>query len=206
MNPNIRSLSGAVLMLIIIPIVAGLLACMPVPVGDPERSRIDAELSGVWAVTEEGKDGGHYLFRAYDKRTWLVVGIEAGKPGTAQVYKAWVTRLGGEQFLTWELAGGFKEDGSIQSEYWYVFRVEKDGANRLKLHMLDYDFDGFRDLPDPDGYDGDYAKDLRRSFERVIRKNVDDPDMYSDAVAMRRLADDELAEASDQFQSVIEFE
>ena len=33
--------------------IAGLLACMPVPVGDPERSRIDPNLSGAWLLAEE---------------------------------------------------------------------------------------------------------------------------------------------------------
>jgi hypothetical protein len=37
MRNKIRSISGAVLMLMIIPIIVGLLACMPVPIGDPAR-------------------------------------------------------------------------------------------------------------------------------------------------------------------------
>ena len=206
MTPKTRSYSGAALMLVIIPIFAGLLACMPVPVGDPERSRIDPGLSGVWAMTEDGAEGGSYLFRPYDKRTWLVVGVEASGPGTAQVYKAWVTKLGGEQFLNWEQAGGFKKDGSVQSEYWYVFRVEKNGADEVILHMLDYEFSGFEDLPSPDGYDGNYVKDQRRSFERVIRKNVGNEDMYGDALTLRRLASDELPEASKRFKQVVAFD
>lgn len=206
MTPKIRSFSGAALMLVIIPIFAGLLACMPVPVGNPERSRIDSELSGVWAMVEEGLESGNYLFRPYDKRTWLVVGVEANGSGTAQVYKAWVTKLGGEQFLNWEQAGGFKKDGSVLSKFWYVFRVEKKGANHIVLHMLDYEFSGFEDLPSPDDYKGNFVKDQRRSFERVIKKNVDNEDLYGDALIMRRLTVDELPEASERFQKVVAFD
>ena len=54
MRPNVRSASGMVLMLAIIPIFAGLLACMPVPIGDPERSRIDPEITGVWFLESDG--------------------------------------------------------------------------------------------------------------------------------------------------------
>jgi hypothetical protein len=193
-------------MLVIIPIFAGLLACMPVPVGDPERSRIDPELSGVWAMTEGGADSGNYLFRPYDKRTWLVVGVEASDSGTAQVYKAWVTKLGGEQFLTWEQAGGFKKDGRVQPDFWYVFRVEKNAADEVMLRMLDYEFSGFEDIPGPDGYEGNYVKDQRRSFERVIKKNVNNEDMYGDALTMRRLTVDELPEASERFEKVVAFD
>ena len=206
MTPKIRSFSGAALMLVIIPIFAGLLACMPVPVGNPERSRIDSELSGVWAMMEDGAESGHYLFRPYDKRTWLVVGVEDSGSGTAQVYKAWVAKLGGEQFLTWEQAGGFNKDGSVQAKFWYVFRVEKNGADEVSLHMLDYEFSGFEDLPNPDNYDGNYVKDQRRAFERVIKKNVDNEEMYDDAVKLRRLTMDELPEASKQFRKVVAFE
>lgn len=206
MNSTTRSVSGAVLMLAIIPVIVGLLACLPVPVGDPERSRIDPELSGVWAMTEDATDSGMYIFRPYDRRTWLVIGIEKDKPGSATVYKAWLTKLGGEKFMTWEMAGGFKKDGGFLPEYWLVFRVEKEDANRVKLHMLNYEYDGFKVFPDPDEYDGDYGKDMRRQFERVIKKNVDDDDMYGEALVLRRLADDELADASDRFQEIISFD
>lgn len=208
MTPKIRSFSGAALMLVIIPIIAGLLACMPVPVGDSERSRIDPELSGVWALTEDGEDGGYYLFRPYDKRTWLVLGVEESgsvvKP--VVIYKAWLAKLGGEKFMTWEQAGGFKKDGSFKAEFWFVFRVEKDDANQFSLHMLDYEFDGFEGIPEPDDYEGDYVRDMRRKFERVIKKNVYDEDMYGDSLVLRRLEGDELAEASERFEKVIAFD
>ena len=208
MKATTRSTSGAVLMLAIIPIIVGLLACMPVPVGDPERSRIDPAMNGVWALTADGDDDGYYLFRPWDKRTWLVIGVEKGgeviKPAT--VYKAWLARLGGETFMTWELAGGFDTEGGFTPEYWFVFRVDKDNADRVMLNSLDYDYAGFEAFPDPDDYDGNYVQDMRRKFERVIRKNVDDEAMYGDSLELRRLTGDELAEASKRFGKVVAYE
>lgn len=80
MKPNTRSITGALMMLAIIPIFAGLLACMPVPIGDPERSRIDPDISGVWLLESEEEFDALYLYQPYDRRTWLVVGagIEEG--------------------------------------------------------------------------------------------------------------------------------
>jgi hypothetical protein len=72
--------------------------------------------------------------------------------------------------------------------------------------MLDYDFDGFEALPDPDDYEGDYVGDMRRKFERVISKNVDNEALYGDAIVLRRLGDDELAEVSERFTKVIAFD
>jgi len=72
-------------MLVIIPIFAGLLACMPeyVPLGNPERARVDESMSGMWFVedAEAAMDvliGQIVFLQPWDKRTWLVttVGIE----------------------------------------------------------------------------------------------------------------------------------
>src|SRR5210317_1520790 len=75
MTPKLRSFSGAALMLVIIPMFAGLLACMPVPVGDTERSRIDPGLNGAWLL-ESDSDFLIYQFLPWDKRTWLMMGTE----------------------------------------------------------------------------------------------------------------------------------
>ena len=208
MKATTRSVSGAVLMLAIIPIIVGLLACLPVPVGDPERSRIDPEMNGVWAMTQDGADKGLYLFRPWDKRTWLVLGIEDG--GSADqpvvVYKAWLKKLGGEQFMTWELAGGMQEDGTFQAEYWLVFRVDLDGENQMNLRILDYEFTGFEGIPEPDGYEGNYVRDMRRRFERVIKQHADNDEMYGDTMVLRRVPDDELEAMAKRFQKYVEFD
>ncbi len=75
MTSRTRSMIGALTMLAILPILAGLLACMPVPIGDPERSRIDPDFNGVWVMEESG-DFALYSFEPFDKRTWLVTGAD----------------------------------------------------------------------------------------------------------------------------------
>ena len=81
---NRRSIYGLVLMLGIVPVITGILACMPVPIGDPERSKVDPDITGVWAVLtieeESDSEAGAYVFEPFDKRTWLVAGValEAG--------------------------------------------------------------------------------------------------------------------------------
>ena len=197
MTPKSRSLSGAALALVLIPIFAGLLACMPVPIGDPERSRIDPELSGVWAVLSTGEyDGepGFYVFEPYDKRTWLVsgAGLEEGDDSDLSkydltaydgfvelaaaddniyideiaVYKAWLKRLGGEVFMTWEpkiaLDGGIAEP-----DVWLVYRIVKDSPDTILMQMVDSGSDLFDDV-----------KETRRAYEKVISKNADNPELY----------------------------
>ena len=198
MKPTTRSISGAVLMLAIIPAIIGILACMPVPIGDPERSRIDPEISGVWVWLDSDDDDAFYAFEPYDKRTWLLTGIpiEEGKDadfsdydldeyddlvhlmeneaigddgatatGTV-VYKVWRTKLGGEWFMTWEPKAVFNQD-NFKPEVWWVFRVDRPDANSLDLYMVGGDlFKG--------------VEENRRAFERVIKKNARNPDLYDD--------------------------
>jgi hypothetical protein len=76
MTPKSRSLSGAALALVLIPIFAGLLACMPVPIGNPERSKVDPELSGLWTFQSDDEEIGAILLEPYDKRTWLGLMVE----------------------------------------------------------------------------------------------------------------------------------
>ncbi len=253
MRPNIRSASGIVMMLAIIPIFAGLLACMPVPIGNPEKSRIDPQISGVWLITEDEDFEGMYLFQPYDKRTWLVVGISieeglnyAGEPidiGTAEdaikaledhavgndgitasgavLYKAWLTKLGGKVFMTWEPVGGMNSDGTHVTEFWFVWRVEKRNPDTLGFYMVNGDHEAFESALEATG---EYLDELqpeseeeyrravdrmRPKWERALRKvakNVDDEDLYGEPTTFSRLPEESLAAASRLYKQVLEFE
>ncbi|MDH5621446.1 MAG: hypothetical protein OEY74_05135 [Gammaproteobacteria bacterium] len=203
MTSRSRSLSGIALMLLIIPIFAGLLACMPVPIGDPERSRIDPAMTGIWVILKnEGYEGdvGFFVFEPYDKRTWLVMGIGiksgdavdlddydfstyAGYEKLASdyrespqsfyadnviLYKAWLTKLGGVQFWTWE-PKGMVDALTEDPEAWWVYRVQKENENTLSLRTVDGEADAFDDI-----------KKTRRAYERVLKKHANDPEIYID--------------------------
>jgi hypothetical protein len=188
-------------MLVLIPIFAGLLACMPVPIGDPERSRIDPELTGVWVVLTPGStvdEAIFYVFEPYDKRTWLVTGGATASQDDSDlpsydltsydgfielasnelddespiyleeivVYKAWLKKLGGEVFMTWEPKIAL-DDGIAEPDVWLVYRVTKDGPDKLKMQMIDGESGLFDDV-----------EKTRRAYEKVIRKNADNPELY----------------------------
>ena len=239
MTKNIRSISGAALMLMIIPIFVGLLACMPVPIGDPERSRIDPGLSGPW-VMDDGSDSNLYLFQPYDKRTWLVVGAqieEGSKAGiddldietagdvfaalqtysigddgitspTTIAFKAWLTKLGGEQFMTWEPVGGMNSDGSFKPDYWFVYKVVKENEDRVNLYVVNPEYEGFEGITTPDDYDGDdYVGDMRRTWERALKRHAKDPELFGDDPwVMHRVPAPDVEKVAELFQEVIEFD
>lgn len=242
MKPHVRSTTGAVLTLAIICVFAGLLACMPVPIGDPEHSRIDPAINGVWTASVGDDAAALYLFRPYDKRTWLLLGAEigagAGYEGelpdigthadvirlleqqpvgdagitvtTAVIYKAWRTRLGGAWFMTWEPVGGMNDDGSFSADYWVVFRLDTIGEDEFILRLVDVDHETFDDIVDPDEYEGDdYAGDMRHTWERALKRAIDDPELYIDdggTWVLRRVPSHLTGDAAELFQQVLQFD
>ena len=74
-----RSRAGLLLTLALIPLLLGVLACfeLPVPVGDPEKSRIDPAMSGIWiGHMDDSNEAIIMVLDPYDKRTWLLSFIE----------------------------------------------------------------------------------------------------------------------------------
>src|SRR5436190_19605251 len=88
-------------------VVLFLAGCLPVPVGDPEKAKIDARYTGVWEWREEGGAINLAVFRPYDDHTWVIDVLtgEAGegaaiRPTRRSAFKAWLTAIKGETFLT----------------------------------------------------------------------------------------------------------
>ena len=68
-----RSRAGVIVSILIVPLLLGVMACfvLPVPIGDPEKSRVDPAMSGIWFAADES-EGWLVALEPYDKRTWLV--------------------------------------------------------------------------------------------------------------------------------------
>lgn len=220
------SAGRAARMLAFMTAIAGLFACLPVPIGDPERSRIDSGITGIWASLRPGNDA-FYAFEPYDKRTWLLTGIpiEAGRnadPGNFDVdtyaglerlvdnvsvgadgvtatsiimYKAWLSKMAGEWFITWEPKGLIDKDG-FAPEYWLVFKLIRPDANTMELYMVDGEEDVFQGV----------AK-TRRAYERVLKRNIGNDDIFdSEPIRLIRVKPEHLEFVDKLAHEVIELE
>ena len=197
MKPTTRSISGAVVMLAIIPAIIGILACMPVPIGDPERSRIDPEISGVW-VWLDSENATFYAFEPYDKRTWLLTGIPlasgedadfsdynlddygdlAGLMENESVGEDGATSTETVVYKVWRTKLGGEwfmtwepkavfDQDNFKPEVWWVFRIDQPDANTLDLFPVGGEL-----------FEG--VEENRRAIERVIKKNARNPKLYVD--------------------------
>lgn len=177
MKARFRSATGALLMLLLIPFVVGLLACMPVPIGNPERSRIDPGISGVWALNKGDDETAYYAFEPFDKRTWLLTGLGTeDNEHQVVLYKAWLTKLAGERFMVWEPKAVYDNE-TFTPEVWFVFRMERPDADTLDLYLV---------VGDSELFEG--VEKTRRAYERVLKKNVHNEEIYDDdPLGMTRL-------------------
>ena len=219
MKPMHRSLAGLAIAVLALPAFLGLMACLPVPIGDPEKSRIDPDLTGIWHMA----GGSIVLLEPFDKHVWLMTGVsvefdseecplaEGEEPAVdtfdafigalgdygdrcfwpdqgVVLYKAWITRLGGQTFMVWEPKGTWFDEYGFKTPIWFTFRLDKISADRFTLAFVDADYfkdvDGFDALLDNiDGEEPNDPREVRRvarKVERVIRRNVADPELYDE--------------------------
>ena len=86
------------------------------------------------------------------------------------IAKAWLTKLGGERFITLELKNYYDGDLGYELDEWLVHRVDLISPDVLRLRWLGADQDGFDNI--------DKSKATRRQYEKIIRKQPDNPEFY----------------------------
>ena len=195
-------------MLAIIPVIVGLLACMPevVPLGNPERARIDPELTGVWIMEAEDEVVFVLYFEPYDKRTWLLfsIGPEEGDEldlaeDTIDTYDDLVEILTDEArgvgpkgvavgFFSVFKAWTTKLRGEKFLVWEFKGELKDDGTFKVafawnwhlkKITPTHFEIRGIN-FEDPIFEDVDLTN--RRAVEKVIRKNVDNEALFGDEV------------------------
>jgi hypothetical protein len=158
-------------------------------------------MTGIWVIIESDSsdaEAGFFIFEPYDKRTMLITAItlSAGDEldlanydftsyagyeslaATQQVqsdhvyadevslYKAWLTKLAGEWFFTWEPKGMADAPGE-DPEFWIVQQIVEHTDGKMTLRWVHGESEPFADI-----------KETRRAYERVLKKNVNNPEIY----------------------------
>ena len=226
MRPKTRSISGALMMMAIIPILAGLLACLPeyVPLGDPDRARVDPGMNGIWFTPSDDElIGNLVMFQPWDKRTWLVTNVqvfageEAGENGfDPQTYEEFVELLNSEDFdknsvgtdvLVYK--GWLAKLGGQTFLMWQVRGVPNDEDDQITLEPL-FAFDMrvtersadwmTLHLIDTEFEPLQEAPFTRRGWEKVVRKYADDDALYvEEPLRLRRVRQEDLEKVAELF-------
>jgi hypothetical protein len=185
-----RTITGLVIFAGVAVFLLGLMACLKVPVGDPEKSRIDPALNGVWRIEHNGEISDQlWIIEPWDARTWIVTTFDArdddltdeavattpsdvltllesaGLEGI-DAYKAWLATFSGVRFLVLEPKRPLHELTGEKPEFWYAFKVQRTTAERVELQLVI-------------GKHVGQAKTTAKA-ESIIRKHARDPALYDD--------------------------
>ena len=162
-------------------------ACLPAPVGDPETSKVDEGLVGAWQTTP--KDANDEVITAvmepWDAKTYLLTYYSVGKKDGAEEkkmmhFKAWVTTIGGAEFVTAQPLDdmAFTRGEKPEKQFWVVMRVDKK-PDSLEMRLM---------TPDSELLKG---KETREQIEAVIKANMDKKELYGDTIPFKKLGKDD---------------
>jgi len=209
-------------LLLALPLAAVVLfldACLPVGVGDPETSKVDPRLAGVWReIQDDGSEGAVVALLPFDSRAYVLrsVGVERTgdgiklKPGES-LYKAWLATVEGRTFVTAqplylrEAIGDARTPGFVVA----ALTLSEDGT-KIEVHGVNPSFDGLaplKMLPGHIEYDASVAgskapseEEARALLRKVIAENLDKEGFFSMTARYVRVTDKALLKAI--FESV----
>src|SRR5262249_23013379 len=152
-------------------LVLGFLGCISIPLGDPEKAKVDDKLTGAW-MTMPQDDGKQTLFTVvpFDSRACLVSEFEFSKDGdTVKAsgridWKMWTVDVNGTEFASMEMKMPQFAFGS-DDERFACAKIARDGDN-IKLQTVKDDF----------------VKNAKvttsAELQDLIAKNLNNADMY----------------------------
>jgi hypothetical protein len=214
-----RSGTGFLLAAILLPALLGVMACFPAPVGNPERSRIDPMMTGMWLAED-----AIIVLDPWDKRTWVMSYFEFSVKGDSEqknpdesdenpseeetpliellrenqleidsfsICKTWLTKIKGELFITWESKSLTDRFPDVAPEQWWVFRVRKKDVDELSFDMFNLRYDGFDDI------------ETRSQAEKYIRRHMNDPEFFSDGdefIDLHKIPESDYEAASEMME------
>lgn len=168
--------------------MVGLLGCLPFGLGDPEQSKVDQKLVGLWLSTDPKEDQLLWTVSQYDAKTYLVTQysfkrtdntITAGERASS---KAWTTDIAGKSFITLQLKTAdefFKQSKDV----FMVAQLVFDGDSKITAMGISPDFVGKQPV------------DNAEKFAKFVTENVNDANMYLDAMKFEKLSKDRYPEA-----------
>ncbi|MFI5404007.1 MAG: hypothetical protein ACHQ1G_13795 [Planctomycetota bacterium] len=208
--------------LLSLPLAAAILflgACLPVGLGDPETSRVDAALVGAWAeIKQDGTEGDIVVVLPFDRRAYLLRAVEVErtadkvelKPGEG-LYKAWLTTIDGRTFLTAQplyLREAVTEE--IPGLFVAAVKLSDDGA-KVEARGVDPEFPALAPLnmlpghlaykAPSEGMKAPSEEEARALLAKVIAENAANEKLYSVTANYRRITDKALLKTL--FESVI---
>ena len=194
----VRTWVGVLLALPVLAVVVGLWACLPVPVGDPEKSKVDDKLIGAW-VAKDGDEKTVYVVQTWDPRTYVVRCMNyTGKKGAWEAkgemltFKGWLTELGGARFLVLEpkSVNEVLEPAKKDERIWVVMKIKVEN-DKAQAWMINPESTLTKNVK------------TREEAEKILAEHADDKALYGDDgknLELKRAGDDLKEELGEVFK------
>jgi hypothetical protein len=166
-------------------VLLALVGCLPFPLGDPKKSQVDPKLCGYWASTSDSGDEKELVaLLPFDQHTYVLEDLKLKKQddkwqpqGPPQLFKAWLTQVRGQQFMTLEYLQQ-RLPGNTDQKVYPVLRLTT-ATDGLQVRLVKSDFEPMKNVKSS------------ADVEAVISKELDNPDLYSgEGPKFRRLDPD----------------
>lgn len=165
--------------------------CLTVPLGDPEKSKVDDSYIGFWVNSRpDGDDGKLLSVQAFDARTYLITqysfkqtanGVEPN--GVRVVQKAWLTQVQNATFVTLERMDAGRVLRKDDKPY-SVARVSLEGSI-LSTRPVNPTFVNEKQVKNPD------------DMMKLVTTNLNNDKMYSDAEVYEKISAERFSEVKD---------
>lgn len=165
-------------------IALGLAGCLPFPLGDPAKSKVDPKLCGYW-MNQTNEDRDLIAMFPFDDHAYVLEDLKLKKEGdkwqpqgAPVVYKAWLTEVKGQRFLTLDPLVQRLPNPSVEQKAYPLARLTAAG-DAIVVRMVSGDADLLKNVKS--------AADV----EAVITKELNNPDIYSGEGSKFRRVDPE---------------
>jgi hypothetical protein len=174
-------------------LLLGFIGCMSIPLGDPEKAKVDDKLIGAWVSAPA--DGKQTLFTVtpYDARTCLVSEFEFSKEGTTYKpsgrfdWKMWLVDVKGTQFASMEMKNP-QLALDPQTDVFACAKLVRDG-DKLTISVV------------KDEVVKNANISTSQQLQDLIAANLNSADFYGDPLTVTKVKDDQKDEIGKVFDA-----
>jgi hypothetical protein len=198
MIPQSKIVSRKGIFLAACALMLAFVGCITMPLGDPEKAKVDDKLVGAWLSPAEN-DGKATLFTVipYDSRTCLVSEMEFKKDGDTITpsgrfdWKMWTVDVKGTTFASMEMKNPQ-----------FAFGQEAERFAVAKLTTTD---DSITITPIKDDFVKNAKITTSKELEDLVGANLTNAAMFSDPLTLTKVKDDQkeaIGKVIDAFSQV----
>ena len=147
-----------------------LASCLPVPLGDPDKSKVDSKLNGFWIDVDDANSGNMYVIAPFDSHCYVVQAVAYTKKDDhyetkSSAWRAWITELKGSRFMTLQPIAHLADPAFPNDKYYPTAKIVLE-SGKLIYKGLEPNYSKFKDLKDS------------AQLAQIIQENREDSKMY----------------------------